>query len=93
MGPINNKIREEAKKFMDENHVSGHDFAHAERVTNLCKLIGEIENADMLILETAALLHDLGRDAERKDPSIDHAPESAKIAERPQRSAHCVIAL
>ncbi len=75
-------LRAEAKKFLTENYFSGHDFTHTERVVNLCKLIGKTENADMLVLETAALLHDLGRDAERKDPSIDHAAESAKIAGR-----------
>lgn len=74
-------VEREAEQFMQEHNFSGHDFAHVLRVKKLCKAIGEKENADMPVLLAATLLHDLGRDIERKDPTIDHAERSAEIAE------------
>jgi len=41
------------------NDSSGHDWWHVHRVVNLAKLIGTTEHADLLLIETAALLHDL----------------------------------
>jgi uncharacterized protein len=41
-------------------------------------MIGEEEKADPLILEAAALLHDVGRSLE----GVDHAEKSAEIAEK-----------
>jgi uncharacterized protein len=38
---------------------SGHDWWHIQRVWNNAKLIGQTEQADMLIVELAALLHDI----------------------------------
>jgi len=73
-------VETEAKRFMEEHHFTGHDFAHVLRVQKLCKAIGGEENADMLVLLASALLHDLGRDHERKNPAIDHAKKSAEIA-------------
>jgi uncharacterized protein len=73
-------VETEARKFMEEHHFTGHDFAHVLRVQKLCKAIGEKENANMLVLLASALLHDLGRDYERKNPAIDHAKKSADIA-------------
>jgi uncharacterized protein len=75
------EVEREAKRYMEEHHFSGHDFAHVLRVQRLCKAIGERENADMPVLLASALLHDLGRDHERKNPAIDHAEKSAEIAE------------
>jgi uncharacterized protein len=74
------KIESEAKRYMSKNCFTGHDFSHVLRVQKLCKVIGKQENADMMVLLTAALLHDLGRNDERKNPSIDHAERSAEIA-------------
>jgi len=78
---IVSEVEMEAKQYMENHHFSGHDFAHVLRVRKLCEIIGQKENADMSILLAAALLHDLGRDHERKDPTIDHAEKSAEIAE------------
>jgi len=74
------KIESEAKRYMNEHCFSGHDFSHVLRVQKLCRVIGKEENADMLILLASALLHDLGRDEERKNPGIDHAEKSAEVA-------------
>ncbi|MEC5231387.1 HD domain-containing protein [Bacillus inaquosorum] len=38
---------------------SGHDWYHVSRVADLAVYIGEKENADLFIVETAALVHDL----------------------------------
>lgn len=38
---------------------AGHDWWHILRVWNNAKLIGQSENADMLVVELAALLHDI----------------------------------
>lgn len=75
-------IEDEAERYMREHHFSGHDFAHVMRVRRLCKIIGKKENADMLVLEAAALLHDLGREAERKDFAVNHANKSVEIADK-----------
>ena len=78
---ILDSVESEAKSYMKKNHFSGHDFAHILRVHKLCRAIGEKENADMLVLLASALLHDLARDQERKNPTINHAEKSAEIAE------------
>lgn len=44
-------------KFLNES--SGHDWWHIGRVWQLAKRIGSEEKADMLIVELAALLHDI----------------------------------
>ena len=38
---------------------SGHDWWHIERVWRLAKRIGQAEKADLLVVELAALLHDI----------------------------------
>lgn len=38
---------------------AGHDWWHINRVWNNAKLIGQSEKADMLVVELAALLHDI----------------------------------
>ncbi|MGD0519592.1 MAG: HD domain-containing protein [Thermoguttaceae bacterium] len=38
---------------------SGHDWWHIERVWRMAKRIGHVEGADMLVVELAALLHDI----------------------------------
>ena len=39
---------------------SGHDWWHIHRVRNLALTLGKEENADLFIVEMAALLHDIG---------------------------------
>ncbi len=41
------------------NDASGHDWFHIERVWKLALRIGKCENADLFIVQMAALLHDL----------------------------------
>ena len=59
---------------------TSHDFFHTQRVYNLATIIAKKEKADLEIVQAAALLHDIGRHLEEKDPTLCHAEESAKMA-------------
>ncbi len=63
---------------------SAHDIEHTFRVTDLAKKIAKNENADMNVIEIAALLHDIARVKEDSDKSgkTDHAVLGAKMAEQ-----------
>lgn len=53
-----NNIAKSVKELCQHDS-SGHDWWHIYRVVNLAKHIGSKEKADLLVVETAALLHDL----------------------------------
>ena len=55
---------------------SGHDWWHIQRVWNNAKLIGQTEQADMLIVELAALLHDIA-DSKFHDGNEELGPKLA----------------
>ncbi|MCK4938425.1 MAG: HD domain-containing protein [Methanosarcinales archaeon] len=74
------QIRESAIKIFDGAANAGHDINHSLRVMDLCAHICNIEGGDNEILEAAALLHDIGRCAQLKDPAVDHATLSAQLA-------------
>lgn len=54
---ISDTINYAEKRFFSDN--SGHDFQHTFRVFNLATLISENENADLMTVQLAALLHDV----------------------------------
>ena len=58
----------------------GHDLSHTIRVMNYCSQIRKKEGGDKEIIEAAALLHDIGRPDETKNPALDHAIISAEKA-------------
>ncbi|MGD9006338.1 MAG: HD domain-containing protein [Desulfobacteraceae bacterium] len=59
-----------------------HDWQHSLRVHKLCLRIGPEEGADMVVLEAAAYLHDIGRSSQDKsNGSVCHAAKGARIAE------------
>ncbi|NIS59565.1 MAG: HD domain-containing protein, partial [Proteobacteria bacterium] len=58
------KIREFIRKEMAEERVAGVD--HVERVYGWCREIGEKKGANMEVLLTAALLHDIGVPIDRE---------------------------
>ncbi len=60
---------------------AAHDVLHVYRVLQNARAIaaGE-ENVDLDVLEAAALLHDVGRPAQLKDPAVDHAEVGADMA-------------
>jgi len=73
-------IKEEAKSYLS-NARGSHDWAHTERVYNLCMHIGKKENADLEILKLAAILHDIGRELQDKlNGEICHAEKGAILA-------------
>jgi len=58
-----------------------HGFLHVERVYNLCLKLGKELNANLSVLQIAALLHDIGRSYEKNNTHIkNHADYSAEIA-------------
>jgi uncharacterized protein len=74
------KIRELAYKILSEGKGS-HDKEHTERVVNLAVHLAGKENADIDIVTTAALLHDIGR--HKQDQALgllSHAVISAEMA-------------
>jgi len=58
---------------------AAHDFDHVLRVLALARRIGEVEGADMEVVEAAVLLHDIAR-AEEERTGICHAMEGARRA-------------
>jgi uncharacterized protein len=50
-----------------------HDFDHVLRVMALARRIGQAEGADMLIVETAVLLHDIQRAHEDQQAHVQNA--------------------
>jgi uncharacterized protein len=62
MGPKHSAFIDKTTIFVREtlkNAEGGHDWWHIYRVWNNAKLIAKTENADLLIIELAALLHDI----------------------------------
>jgi uncharacterized protein len=60
---------------------STHDFDHVLRVYRLAERIGHAESADMAVLRTAALLHDVARPDQDSGRVPDHAIEGARRAQ------------
>lgn len=75
-------IRCAARSFFEDARGS-HDWDHTLRVHALCRRIGPKEKADMLVLEAAAYLHDIGRaDQDAAGGSLCHAEKGALKAEK-----------
>jgi len=75
-------IEVEARKYFVKA-TGGHDWSHVERVRQVALRIGRIEKADLLIVEAAALLHDIARNEEiRRKGNFCHALEGAKLARK-----------
>ena len=55
---------------------STHDFDHVLRVYHLAKRIGQAESANMIVLRTATLLHDIARPDQDSGRVPDHAVEA-----------------
>ena len=55
-----------------------HDWGHVLRVLALAERMAEVEGADLEIVRTAALLHDIARDGSQQD----HAQAGAEMARR-----------
>ncbi|MDD3262409.1 MAG: HD domain-containing protein [Candidatus Absconditabacteria bacterium] len=74
------KIIEDTKAYFSDSRGS-HDREHTQRVHKLCLHIGKKENADMDVLEIAAILHDIGRKhQDLSNGEICHAEKGAELA-------------
>lgn len=67
---------------------SAHDFDHVLRVLATAEHIGQLERADLEVLRTATLLHDIAR-ADQNRTGLDHAAEGARRAEVILTQAGC----
>lgn len=73
------------RKFAVENSEKNdiHGYAHVERVYNTCVKVGKKLNANLKVLQIAALLHDVGRIYEKKDMlKRNHAEISAEMSKK-----------
>jgi len=78
--PLLSHIREQARGHFSQVRGS-HDWDHTLRVHRLCRRIGIAEGADLLVVEAAAYLHDIGRaDQDRTDGKRCHAETGAIMA-------------
>ena len=76
-------VLERLKDRSGEFHqLSHHDKSHVERVYNLAVRIAGQEQADLVVVRAAALLHDIARAMEDEGKIEDHAVEGAKMARK-----------
>ena len=75
---ILSKVRTFAYNNSEKNDI--HGFAHVERVLKLSSEIGTALNANLLVINIAALLHDTGRYLKIDNEVKNHAEISAEIA-------------
>lgn len=76
---------------------SSHDFGHVLRVTALAERIGRAEGADLAIVRTAALLHDIAESSGRTDHHLRGAARARELlADQPiefvEAVAHAIAA-
>lgn len=74
------RIENSLRNILENGPSAGHDITHSLRVRDLCMHLAHAEGGDIQVLEASALLHDIGRPAELKDPATDHAVISAQLA-------------
>ncbi|MFH1385886.1 MAG: HD domain-containing protein [Patescibacteria group bacterium] len=80
---VNLKEIEQIAKSRFTDSISCHDWDHVVRVYNLAIVLAKKEKADMVVVKTAALLHDIKRSEEMLGGGqFCHALEGAKEAEK-----------
>jgi uncharacterized protein len=71
---------------------AAHDFDHVLRVTTLAVKLAEAEGADVEIVRTAALLHDIGLDNGRRGHEEAAAQRAYQVlADQPQDKVEAVV--
>lgn len=73
-----NELREKIQPYFEDS--GSHDFSHTERVLLNALNISENEGIDLDIVTASALLHDIARLEEQKNPNLCHADKGAEIA-------------
>lgn len=74
------RVEEASRKLLADSPAC-HDWDHTLRVRDNAMRIAEVEHADLLVVEVAALLHDIGRPAELADNGkTDHAVLGAEMS-------------
>lgn len=68
-----------AARLLYERSGSGHDFDHVLRVLALAERIGRAEGADLAVVRTAALLHDVGEQQDRRNHHLRGAAIAREI--------------
>lgn len=72
-------ITAEAARALYANGGSSHDFDHIRRVTALAERIALAEGADLAVVRTAALLHDVAESRGRADHHLTSAAQARAI--------------
>ena len=75
-----NILRKKVQPFFDKG--GSHSFDHTERVFKLATIIAQAEGADLEVVQTAALLHDIARKKEACGEVECHAEHGAKESEK-----------
>lgn len=73
---------DQVRGLYDARADSTHDFDHVMRVYRLAERIGQAEGADMAVLRTATLLHDIARSDQDAGRVPDHAAEGGRHARK-----------
>ncbi|MEW5736454.1 MAG: HD domain-containing protein [Thermodesulfobacteriota bacterium] len=74
------QIKKRALAFFPQGRNS-HDWEHTERVLALAVRIGESSDADLFVVRTAAILHDIARSIQDQSAgAICHAQKGAELA-------------
>ncbi len=71
---------DQARALYEATGDSTHDFDHVLRVYRLAERIAEAEGANMAVVRTATLLHDIARFDQDAGLIMDHAAEGARRA-------------
>jgi uncharacterized protein len=82
----------DAARQLYERSGSGHDFDHVIRVVALALQIAATEGADLAVVRTAALLHDVGESEGRKDHHLRGAAIARDILQgQPSEFVEAVV--
>ncbi len=82
---MNEIISIEDARALYEAGGGGHDFDHVLRVTALAERIGRAEGANLAVVRTAALLHDVAESVDRETHHLLGAQRArALLADKPQ---------
>jgi uncharacterized protein len=61
MKPFQKELEDTVKEKMSILEGTAHSYAHVDRVAKIATILAEAEKADKELVQTAALLHDIGR--------------------------------